>query len=73
MKKVKITIEVTDKGFSREVEYKGKTYKESSVKLPSFGAKELTPSIDSQKGLPKFIKDNLDDAYYLMNALSKHK
>jgi len=72
MKKVKITIEVTDKGFSREVEYKGKIYKEESERT-EFGAQGLTPAIDSQKGLPTFIKENLDDAYDLMRALAKAK
>ncbi len=72
MKKVKITIEVTDKGFSREVEYKGKIYKESSARFPG-GAQGLTPSIDSQKGLPVYIKENLEDTYDLMCALAKGK
>jgi hypothetical protein len=72
MKKVKITIIVTDKLFTREVEYKGKTYRES-FKKTDYGADGLEPAIDDQIGLPDFIKENLDDAYDLMRALAQNE
>mgnify|MGYP001181032651 CR=1 FL=1 len=68
---VKITIEVSKSGYSRIVEYKDRVYRENFEKT-EYGATSKS-SFDNQKSLPRFIKNNLDDSYDLMIAMSKVK
>lgn len=70
MKKIKITIEATKKGWSKTVEFQGKTYKEEYQKT-SFGAHQISDTNIDDSDLPDEIKDELDDidGYDIMKAL----
>lgn len=68
MNKLTIITEITKEKYSRTVNYKGKVYKEEFVKT-YFGAQSTDIAIEDQKGLPRNIKENLDDPYELMNNI----
>lgn len=71
MKKVKITYEITAKGYITHVEYAGKTYTEEKLRT-DFGCEGTGPALDAQ-GLPDFICDNLTDPYEMMCEMGSKK
>jgi hypothetical protein len=70
MKKIKITIEATKKGWTKTVEFKGKTYTEEH-QITSFGAEQISDTNIYDSDLPDEIKEELGDidGYDMMRIL----